>query len=393
MTTPNSTIGAVVIGADFQSLGVVRSLVSEGIPVFLVEHERGIARRSRHVQRRASRFEFLKDDAKTVEWLLELARKEGLEGWTLFPNDDEIVKFLAEHREPLSTVFRCPLPAWEITKNIYYKQHTYQKARKIGLSMPGFYEGGSADEILAQSPLFPLVLKPTCKKDYYPATHKKAIRVNDEAEFRSEFATMASIIPPGMIVVQELIPGGTDVLFSVATVFDGEDHLVAMCANRLRQHPMDFGHATTYAVSVDRPEMLQLAKQLLKAIGYSGIAEVEFMYDTRDEKYKLIEINARPWGWNTLAKAAGVNTPATLHRFLCGLPVEKQNPKIGVKWIRLLTDCPTVLTEVLKGRMSPISYLKTLTGQKEFAVFSFRDPLPFIYEALMAPYLWWKKGF
>jgi hypothetical protein len=34
-----------------------------------------------------------------------------------------------------------------------------------------------------------------------------------------------------------------------------------------------------------------------------------------------------------------------------------------------------------------------MRGKKEFAVFSLNDPLPFIIEGIMIPYLWIKRGF
>jgi hypothetical protein len=38
-------------------------------------------------------------------------------------------------------------------------------------------------------------------------------------------------------------------------------------------------------------------------------------------------------------------------------------------------------------------YLLTLKGDKEYAVFSSKDPLPFFAEWIMIPYLWVKRGF
>jgi predicted ATP-grasp superfamily ATP-dependent carboligase len=63
---------------------------------------------------------------------------------------------------------------------------------------------------------------------------------------------------------------------------------------------MDFGHATTYAVTVDIPELEILARRFLRAMGYYGLSEIEFMQDDRDGRYKLIEMNPRTWGWHTL---------------------------------------------------------------------------------------------
>ena len=64
-----------------------------------------------------------------------------------------------------------------------------------------------------------------------------------------------------------------------------------------------------------------------------------------------------------------------------------------LKWVRLTTDTPTVIIEILKGNMKIKDYLKSMKGKKEFAVFAKDDPLPFFVELAMLPYLWLKRGF
>jgi predicted ATP-grasp superfamily ATP-dependent carboligase len=287
--------GGVVIGSDFQSLGVVRSLRERQIPVLLLEYERGIARFSRHVWRWAVKHDlFSADDG--VEFLLALARREQLDGWVLFANNDDGVKFLSQNREALSETYRVPIPPWDVTRNFYDKGRAYHLAQAAGIPIPLMYDLESLNSLLGQDLCFPLVLKPKFKENYYEKTHKKAVRVNNREELIDEFRRMAALIPATQIVVQELIQGGPQNLYSYGTVFDGERALAGMTAKRSRQHPMDFGHATTFAETVDIPEIEELAVRFLRALGYQGIAEVEFMYDTRTKCFKFIEMNGRAWG-------------------------------------------------------------------------------------------------
>ncbi len=65
----------------------------------------------------------------------------------------------------------------------------------------------------------------------------------------------------------------------------------------------------------------------------------------------------------------------------------------NMKWFRLTTDIPIVAGEILKGRLRLRDYLRSCRGKKTFAVFSVRDPLPFLAELVMLPYLWKKRGF
>lgn len=384
--------GAVVIGGDFQALGVVRSLAERGVPVFLLEYERGITRFSRHVRRWAIKDDLVSSD-DGVEFLLQLADRQGLGGWVLLPNSDETVKFLAVNHPRLAERFRVAVPPWEITQQFYFKEQAYEIAERIGVPIPRMYRADSVDELLAQEIEFPVVLKPSCKENYYEKTNKKAHRANTPGELARCFTEMTELIPASQVVVQVFVAGGPNHLYSYATVFDGGRPMVGMSARRSRQHPMDFGHATTYAESVELPELEALATRLLTAMNYRGVAEVEFMYDEPSRTYKFLEINGRMWGWHTLAKAAGVNIPYAVYQLMTNAEIAPVKPQVGVKWIRLITDTPTVLGELVRGRMSLVHYLRSFRGPLEDAVFSWRDPLPFIMEILMIPYLWWKKGF
>lgn len=385
--------GVLLIGGDFQAVGVLRALAAEGIPRFLLATERGIAAHSRFAQRRANKYDLL-SDPEGVQYLLDLARRENLQGWVIFCVNDETVEFLAKNHSKLSEVFVLTVPPWEVTQRFYEKDKAYGLAAELGIPIPQQYSADSLKHLLTQNPIFPLVLKPAFKKNYYDKTRNKAVLIRNAEQLRLEYAAMNHLIPASQIVVQEYIEGGTRNLYSVAALFDGERIVSGLVARRLRQHPMDFGHATTYAEQCENSEIFDLASQFLKGLRYKGVAEVEFMYDARSKQYKFIEMNGRFWGWHVLTQIAGLNFPADLYRMMLGLPIRWTTTTGNAKWMRTITDLPTVLREVALGRMSVFTdYWPTLTAKKGFAVWSWADPLPSLVELALAPYLWLKKGF
>ena len=388
----NDKPGAIILGGDFQGLGIVRCLQEHNISTFVVDYELGIAKFSRYVKRSVGDRRLL-DENFFTGYLISLAKKHNLEGWVLYATKDEMLKIISQNLEELKKWFRVPLPGWDVVQKFYFKEKAYRLAYDLSIPIPTFYEHKNLEDLLTKTIKYPLVLKPSYKEKYYPKTKKKAIRVDNEVQLIVEYKAMNLIIDSSEIVVQEMIEGGTKNLFSYATYFDGEKSIGGMTAVRLRQHPMDFGHATTYAVSVDIPELFEMGNRILKEMGYFGIAEVEFMKDDKEGVYKFIEINGRFWGWHTLAREAGINFPYILFCHMIGKKVSAPEAKVGVKWIRLLTDTPTVIKEFFKGRLSLTEYLKTLSGDKRFAVFSIKDPLPFFIEMLLIPYLWIKRGF
>lgn len=383
----------LVIGGDFQSVGVMRALDEADIPCFLLQTEPGVARYSRHATRCQRKFDLL-THPDSVGFLLGLADAQQLSGWVIACVNDETVEFLARNHDRLSRSYVLPVPDWEVTRDFYEKDRAYALAQSVGVPIPTMYRCESLDDLVEQDPTYPLVLKPSFKKNYYDKTNEKAVLVKDQGELVAQYKAMNHLIPTSQMVVQEFLGGGTKNLYSFAAVFDGQDVVAGVSALRLRQHPMDFGHATTYAEVRDMPILEEQATKFLRALGgYRGVAEVEFMYDDRSGQYKFIEMNGRFWGWHTLTCAAGLNYPESFYRTLLKIETQRRSPNLNAKWMRILTDTPTVLREVLKGRMSILDYARSLRGPKSYAIWSWRDPMPFLVELIMAPYLWWRKGF
>jgi len=386
------TAGVLLIGADFQALGVARALADQNVPVVLLEPEIGIARFSKFVTRRFAKHD-LSSNPDSVKFLLQLAEAESLEGWAIFCVDDETVEFLAKNHEALSQKFIVSVPPWPIARNFYEKNRSTELARRNGIPVPICYPSQSLDQLLAADVVYPVVLKPTFKKNYYDITNDKAVLARDRVSLIREFKAMNRLIDASQIQVQEFLVGGPRNLYSFAAVFDGERIVFGLSANRLRQHPMDFGHSTTYAETRDIPELEELSTRFLKALNYRGVAEVEFMFDERTKTFKFIEMNGRFWGWHALTYNAGLNFPMALLQTLHGIQVERKYAVAGVTWVRMLTDLPTVAGEVFRGQMSPMRSVEVLFRRTPDAVWSWKDPFPFMAEVIFAPYLWWKKGF
>ena len=74
---------------------------------------------------------------------------------------------------------------------------------------------------------------------------------------------------------------------------------------KLAQHPRRTGPATIIRSYFDE-RLLNAATATIAAIGWSGIASMDFVRDT-DGRFLLLEVNPRPWGSIGAAAAAGVD--------------------------------------------------------------------------------------
>jgi len=384
--------GAMIIGGDFHGLGIARNLTVLGIPVFVVDPGFCIARFSRF---RGAYFKCppLADSDAFVDFLMKLAMREKLGKTVLFPVSDTAVHILSKNRNRLEQHYLVPTPAWEITRLAYDKKRTYKLAMEIGVPIPRTYFPENEVDLFEQALDYPVILKPAITAHFYPVTHLKAIRANDPDELLCNYRHMSSIIDKSEIMVQEIIGGGPKNLFSFCSLFGNGAVKAKIMAVRLRQHPMDFGSSSTYVVTCNIPQLEELSTRILRGMNYYGLSEVEFMLDERDNTFKLIDINPRTWAWHTLGAKAGVNFSALLFRDMHNDSVHVDCFETGVIWIREVSDVPTAVSEIAKHRLRVIDYLRTLKGKKELAVFSRRDPLPFVAELLWAPYMWCKRGF
>ncbi len=385
-------IGVVITGGDFQALGAIRTLARKSIPIIMLDSQNCISRYSRF-KTKFFRAPPLSDKDSYVNFLIDLAGKERIEGWVIFPNSDEAVYVLSKNKDILKEYYKIPIPSWEVIRNVYIKKNTYQVAEKNGIPIPKTYYPEDLEELLKLDLQFPMVIKPSIRDNFYNKVKIKAFRVNNREELEKTYQLVCSIIDPSEVLVQEFIKGGPNRLYSFCPFFKEGKVIASIMARRTRQHPMDFGHASTFAELVEIPEMKQISERFLNLISYYGIGEVEFMHDPRDGKYKLIELNPRIWGWHTLAIAAGVDLPYILYQDMIGQKIRTPSPLKDMKWVRLGTDVPTVFTEIVKGNMKIADYIASMRGKKEFAVFCLDDPLPFFAEIVISPYLFKKRGF
>ena len=129
----------------------------------------------------------------------------------------------------------------------------------------------------------------------------------NRAELKELFQKASIHSGSNEVLVQEIIPGDGTRQFSSCVFIKNGVVLGSMEAQRWRQHPPEFGRAATFVESIDLPVVVELTLKFLRAINYYGLAEVEYKLDPRDGQYKLLDVNARTWGFHSLGSPAGVD--------------------------------------------------------------------------------------
>jgi len=390
---PRPTAGGVVIGGDYQGLGIVRSLGRQGIPVCVVDDELSISRYSRYTKKFV-RVESLRDERAAVDTLIAIGKRHGLQGWVLYPTREELVAAFSRNRNELSKVYRVPTPEWGVIKWAWDKRNTYRLAEELAIPAPTTYYLDSLNQLEQLSGLTPpFAIKPAIKEHFFYATKAKAWRANSHDELRTLFHKASELAGCEEIMVQELIPGGGSQQFSYCAFFRDGEAIGKMVVRRTRQHPLEFGRASTYVETVDIPILEELSERFLRAIDYYGLVELEYKLDPRDSRYKLLDVNARTWGYHSLGAKAGVDFSYMLYADQLGLRVPLCRGRSGVAWIRMTTDLAAAAISILGGATDLKSYLRSVKNCNVDGVFSLDDLAPGVAECLLIPYLAVKRGF
>ena len=366
---------AVVLDLSANGIGIVRSLGRKGISVFAFDTEQKYRNgRTRYAECGACPHPVF-NEGELLQFLLELSRKFPGKA-VLFAGADDYVSFISKNRDALSEHYHFLLPEPSMIEAVLDKRSTYELALKHNIPCPKTLIVGkeSRFEDFVGQMTFPCILKPVYSADYRRRMNKKAIVIDRADQLKEKYLHYSQY---GELMIQELIPGGEDQLYSVATLFDDSMTLTAVfMGQKLRQYPPYFGSGSLVR-SVRDDKIAEAGVSFLRDLGFRGFGMAEYKLDRRDGQLKFLEINARTWYWHSLAQACGVDLP-----YLYYLSVTGQNPqpvteqKTGIKWLYLVRDFLSFQDEQ-NCDVSFWDWLKSLSGKKDYALFAWDDPLPF----------------
>ncbi len=381
--------GAIVLGADYRGLGIVRSLGRRGVPIWVVRGHHTVACHSRFVER------VLDWDADTEHdpgaRLLALGRSVIPGFWALFPTTDQMTAAIARHRAELSRYFVVTTEREPVVAVGQDKRQSHSLAARNGIGFPRTWLPTGIEDLEEIDADFPLIVKPAVKARANRLTHDKAWKAGDRVELRRRYEDALRLLPADQIMIQDLIPGDGRYQLSYAGVMDRGRPVADVVARRLRQYPRHVGLHSTFVVSVEDGEVEQAAQRLVADLDYTGLIEIEFKRDPRDQSLNLLDINTRAWGWHTLGARSKVDFVHITWQLLQGIPVTPVRVPAGQTWMRLLTDALVAGQDIRSKHLSVREYVRLLARRHDPAVFAADDPLPALADGPRMAYLRWKR--
>ena len=240
--------------------------------------------------------------------MLDIAHSEEIN--VIFPMTEVSIHRLNSVRDKLPPDCMLACSSAEKMSAVSNKFDLFHLAESLDIPVPGTHYLASPDDlpgVIADISGYPVVVKPSLSKlpqgnGFLSGGVKYAA---SREELKHLYATQEILQHPSMI--QDRIQGPGTGLF---TLFDRDRHLALFSHRRIREKPPSGGVSVlSESVGLDE-EMMEHAEKLLSAVGWQGVAMVEFKRDNRDGKAKLMEINGRFWGTLQLAITCGIDFPA-----------------------------------------------------------------------------------
>lgn len=259
--------GVLVIEGHVQGLSLTRSLGERGIPVYVVDKRNCVARYSKY----SNKFFICPDfkDDEFADFLIQLAKNEGIKGWVLLPSNDHAVITLSRNRQRLEEYYKMLVPQFDRIEQIYNKVSLLTIASELGVPIPSTY--CFADTKINDFKLkLPVITRGKHGLSFYGALKKKALIANTKEELEEQLKQIQQVYTLDDTFTQSVIPyDGTNKTISFTAFSEAGEIKTFWMGVKLREHPIQFGTAT-FAESVMEPELLALSEKLIKHFSYSG---------------------------------------------------------------------------------------------------------------------------
>ncbi len=224
----------------------------------------------------------------------------------ILPSHNE-TEVLARHRHLLPAGTDRLLPQTEHCRTFNNKAAAYDLAASLGVSvprrLPAFERPSDVSELMHDAGLHKVVIKlltgNSAKGIYY------ATSATEATEIVAKLIEQYRLLPHRYPQIEEYVEGdgaGCSVLY-----WDGEQ--VADFQHRRLREKTATGGTSTLREVLSHVGMQRDAHRLMSAIGWHGLAMVEFKVCPSTGKHWFIEVNPRMWGSIPFAISAGAEFP------------------------------------------------------------------------------------
>ncbi len=358
-------------------VGVIRTLGRLGVPVYAITEDRWTpAAVSRYC---AGRFVLpstgREDPGQLVRRIADIGRQLG-RPTVAIPTDEEAAVLLAEHAAEFSEYFLFPGVPPELPRKLASKQGLYELCGEFGVPAPASAFPKTVEEVteFAACATFPVVVK-----NLEAWVRRSAPVVSGTTVLRTPAELLALAAGWGetpSVILQDYVPREDAEDWIVHLYCDANSSgKVTFTGVKVRSWPPHAG-MTACAYIVPNPVLAEMAERFCKEIGFCGIADLDWRFDRRDGRYKLLDFNPRIGAqFRLFETAAGIDVVRAMHLDLTGRYVPPSPQLNGRRIIVENIDPVARLTYWRSGYTTPSKPRRGTST--ELGWLAWDDPLPF----------------
>lgn len=304
----------VILGADITAYSLVRSFHEEyGIRSLVLSRlETKIISTSRLCENRV--IEGLDNAPVLVDTLIKVGKEfAGRKKLIVMGCGDWYVRYLIENKDNLSEYYIIPYIDEELLNKIVLKDKFYEICDELGIYHPKTYVYNCGEENDLKFDFdYPVIAKCANSALYHYASFegkRKVFRFENEADLKKMLANLEGSGYDYKFLIQDCIPGD-DTNMRVLTCYCDRNSKVRFASFGhvlLEDHsPLAIGNPVAIINEVDE-KIIADATRFLEYIGYTGFANFDIKYDSRNNTYNFFEINVRLGRSNYYVTGSGFN--------------------------------------------------------------------------------------
>jgi D-aspartate ligase len=320
-----SPVPAVVVGANANGLGIVRTLGKAGITVIIVDKDKKLP----GMHSRYARPVLVKDMSgpALVEGLLALRARLD-DDPLLFLTYDYHVSTVANHWEELRGAFRMRLPERDCLFALMHKSGFQALAEAHGFAVPRAVSLRNEEDLDKLHALrFPVVVKPGSKDSFFNNLAPRACKVATRGA--TETLCRQILLRAPALVVQEWIEGAeTDIYFCLQYRGREGGTIASFTGRKLRAWPPLTGNTVSCVAAPEvGDELERVTTAFFDAVGFSGMCGMEFKRDAENGRFVMVEPTVARTDWQAeIATLCGVSLPLAAYCHELGLPLPARKP-------------------------------------------------------------------
>lgn len=251
--------------------------------------------------------EFIDVLLKTADELAAPNKKLIIMGCT-----DEYAELIIDHRDILKEKYIVPYIGKELKDKLIEKELFYKMCEEKGLDYPKTFIYSKGDEIKDFGFKYPVIIKPSDSVLYWQFPFegmKKAYIAQNETEFKEITNSIYAGKYDKNLIIQDFIPGDDSHMRVLTCYSDQHGKVKMMCLGHvlLEEHtPKGIGNHAAIITEYDK-DLMEKFKAFLEDINYTGFSNFDIKFDSRDNTYKVFEINLRQGRSNYYVTSSGNN--------------------------------------------------------------------------------------